>query len=226
MRLTYEYGARFEKTGYEPAVHLFLTERAKPGSVVFDVGAHVGVLTIALAQRVGETGHVYAFEPAPATAAVLRRHVAMNKLDDRVTVIEAVVSEVEGRLDLHVYGESMAASLSRDAIELSPEVFEEPPEAISVVSTTLDAVAVREGRRPTLVKIDVEGAELRVLRGMRTLLADRDVTVVCEVHPTQLAAMGGTVEEIDALVAEHGRSVVPLTEPNAMGIRHAVFARS
>src|SRR5215472_6698653 len=64
LRLTYTYGARYEKSGYEPAVHRAFTTRIAPGMIVVDVGAHIGFFTLAEALHVGPTGRVFAFEPA------------------------------------------------------------------------------------------------------------------------------------------------------------------
>jgi len=221
MRLSYAYGARYEKTGYEPVVHAAVVEDLVPGSVVFDVGAHVGVLTLAAALRVGPSGRVVAFEASAQTARTLRRHVEMNHFGDRVEVVEAVVCDHEGESEFHVYRESMAASIAPGALELSPEPTSEATVRTVVTAVTLDGTAQRLALRPDLVKIDVEGAELRVLKGMPSLLSDPRVTVLCEIHPRQLEAHGGTVDEVAALLEATGRHIEPIDEPNPTGIYHA-----
>jgi FkbM family methyltransferase len=220
IRLVYEHGARYEKAGYEPVVHQAVMEALTPGAVVFDVGAHIGILALSAAQRVGPTGRVVAFEAAARTARTLRRHVAMNGLEDRVQVVEAVVSDREGESEFHVYGESMAASIAPGALALSPEPTAGATERTIVRAVTIDGMANRLRIRPDLVKIDVEGAELLVLRGMPSLLADPAVSVLCEIHPRHLAAHGASVDEVKALVEATGRRLEVIDSPNTKGIYH------
>lgn len=226
IRLIYAYGSRYEKTGYESAVHAALDTALQKGSVMFDVGAHIGILTIAAAQRVGPSGKVFAFEAAPATAAVLRRHVDMNNVADRVIVVDGVVTDREGTSSFFVYQDSMAASISEEGLALSPEHFASQPDAIEVPAHTLDAIAAREEVRPDLVKVDVEGAELLVLRGMPSLLPDPRVAIICEVHPDHLATFGNNVSDFEQFVASFGRVCARVDEPNPAGIYHVALIAS
>jgi len=223
LRLTYTYGARYSKTGYEPRVHDVFARGIEPEMVVFDIGAHIGFFTLAAALRVGPNGRVLAFEPAPDTAATLARHVAMNGWHDRVEIIEAVVSDKEGSVPFYVHGETMAAALIRENIELlSPEEFDSSLLEIEISSVTLDSVCATRGIQPDRIKIDVEGAELLVLQGAASVLRSR-AEVLCELHPNAMSFFGYGPADLEALVLECGRRLERIDDPNELGIFHALI---
>src|SRR3989442_7232326 len=114
-------------------------ERIEEGMTVFDIGAHIGLFTLGAAKRVGRRGRVYAFEPSPETAEVLERHVRLNGWQNRVEVVRAVVSDVDGVVPFYAHGLSMAASLGRENVEvLNPEQPDTPTLKIEITSVTLD----------------------------------------------------------------------------------------
>lgn len=222
VRLTYAYGVRYARDGYEPLVHRELAALLSEGMVFVDVGAHVGLHALAAGLRVGPAGRVFAFEPSPPTADLLERHVAFNGLRDRVEVLRTVVSDSVGTAQFFINEETMAASVDDRNFELAPQAFRAPHRRIECPTTTLDAFCAERRVTPSVIKIDVEGAELAVLRGARELLAT-DLTVICEVHPAQLAVAGGSAEELEELVADAGRTWDLLGLANDQGIFHALI---
>ena len=141
---------------YERDLQETLVSHLRAGDTFFDVGANVGFFTLLGSTLVGKTGSVVAFEPLPRNVALLRRHVAMNGLEN-VTVIAAAVADAPGSGFLSPSRSSAQGSLKKEGI------------AVSVVA--IDDLLSRGGlRRPTVLKIDVEGAESRVLAGARNLL--------------------------------------------------------
>jgi FkbM family methyltransferase len=179
---------------YERAVQRFLQENVAPGDVVYDVGAHVGFFSVCAA-RLGAT--VYAFEPLVVNAARLERNAALNpRLEIQVT--RAAAWHETGLVDL-VPGDS-----SKEFRTVA---------GAGVPSIALDEFAEGE-RSPTLIKLDVEGAEADVLRGARRILADARPTIVCELHSEQARVdvfellNGYRVEQLDdpsRIVAVPGR---------------------
>jgi FkbM family methyltransferase len=225
LRLTYRYGARYEKIGYEPLVHELFTTGIESGMVVFDVGAHVGLFALAAALRVGPTGRVYAFEPAPVTAALLERHVRMNGLENSIEVVRVIVADAAGELDFYTQGATMAAALFPENIEvLSPERGEGRLEVSRTATTTIDGFCAERSIRPDRIKIDVEGAELSVLRGAGAAL-ESDAEILCEVHPQAIAFMSGTVDEVEELLMTNNRRVERVGDPNPLGIYHLRSSR-
>jgi len=159
----------------EPDMQQLLASWLRPGAVFYDLGANVGFFSLIASRLVGTEGHVYAFEPSPATARALRANVDRNGLGN-VTVIEAAVGREEGiaRLD-PVHGEA-----AQDAHVLPAG----DNGGIEVRVVSIDTIVGDAVRPPDVVKIDVEGAEADVVLGMRATLASRRPSVVCEIHQT------------------------------------------
>ena len=168
-------------------------ERAmSPGNTVYDVGANVGIYSLLAAVKAGLSGTVYAFEPAPRNLQYLRRHMEINHLRN-CTIVESAVCGKDG------FGRFSSASWAAEMGRLSDAG------EIEVPLVTLDTCIYGEKhfRPPDVVKIDVEGAEMDVLRGASRAIAEFMPTVFLEVHGTQLhidckaflIAKGYSVEE-------------------------------
>lgn len=166
-----------------------LLERVPAGSVVVDVGAYIGFFAVSFARKVGPSGRVVAFEPEPGNAALLRRNVQRAGVEN-VTVVEAAISDRRGFAALylepgHPAGHRIFASTSARR-------------SISIPVLTLDEyfVGVPLMTPLSLAKIDVQGTELKVLRGMqRTLERFPAMRLLVEYTPSALAEAGDSSEE-------------------------------
>jgi FkbM family methyltransferase len=172
---------------YERGEIAFARRALRPGDTAIDVGAHIGFFTMQLAQAVGPSGHVYAFEPLPSNASLIERSIAENRFGDRVTFQRAAVGAAGGQATLTYAEETLntgGAYLLRDGTEpLTGNV----RRAVPVVA--LDRLELRRPVR--LIKMDVEGAEPQVLRGAARLLREDRPTILSELHPTQLQRASG-----------------------------------
>lgn len=169
-------------------------DEVRQGDTVADVGANIGLYTIALAQRVGSAGRVVAFEPDPANAVLLKRNLALNPTGEKVEVIEAAVGDEEGEVPFEMNGEvqSHVSAHSGDRAKL-------------VRSVTLDKMF--ENKPLGLLKIDVEGFEEKVLQGGVHLLKDsfrKPRKIFVEVHPYAWASLGTTAESLIGLLTGCG----------------------
>ncbi len=167
---------------------LFPGEWCRPGDVVLDIGAHIGLFTVLLSRLVGPAGRVLSFEPTPYTCAVLRETIRLNSCQSNLEVYQRAVSRRTGRATFFDTGDvlSNANSLVRTHRSRGE---------IAVDSITIDELVPRT-EAVRLMKIDVEGAELDVLRGARQTFANSRPAVYLELHPRQIRATGGSLEEI------------------------------
>lgn len=167
-----------ERSGgaYEPGLEALLRRRLAPDAVTLDVGANIGPVTLALS-RMCPRGRVYALEPAASNFAYLVANLAANGAGN-VSAERLALYDREGALDFTVSEDDPAGS----------HVPAGGGEATTrVEATTLDRfVAERRLDRLDLVKMDVEGSELRVLRGASATLARFRPDLVVEVNPVAL----------------------------------------
>jgi len=166
-----------------------------PGDVFVDGGAHIGVFSLLAAAAVGETGRVIACEPVPENLRLLEENMALNGfiwVDTRLVAL----GQQEGRAEFFSFGSGSALGSYAPATLSGSE-------AISVEVASLDDVVGRYRSRVRLVKLDVEGAELLVLRGARALLQLQPDFLI-EVEPDHLARQHATVEELCDVFTEVG----------------------
>jgi FkbM family methyltransferase len=167
----------------------------RDNDVIVDVGAHIGTLAIPLATRLSDRGHVFAVEGSSSTARLLRFNVASNHVEQRVTVVEAVLGRAHRtRFRQHQFAGNTGATSFLGADWFDRE---------AVVGTSLDALTASypELDGVTLLKVDVEGAELAVLEGATELIACARPLIVCEVSQSPLDRYGSSVDELDAWLA-------------------------
>ena len=172
------------------------------GATVLDVGANVGAYTVLFAQWVGSRGRVYAFEPASASRAGLVRHVAINGLADRVTVRPEAVAAATGRqrfVDVATHGDNRLTTASDAG-------------AVDVPVISIDEFCRVANVRLDVIKIDVEGAELDVLRGARETIAQRGpaLSLFVELHPSAWPALGITRADVESELRRQHLTLEPL----------------
>ncbi|RMF12398.1 MAG: FkbM family methyltransferase [Alphaproteobacteria bacterium] len=165
---------------YEPEIESKLAELCGDVQVAYDLGAHVGFLSLVLARSLpDEGGEVHAFEPSPPELAKLRELVACNDLADRLRVHEIAVCDTVGKLSFNMGSGSTTGILDK----VSKPRHRENRQAIEVEATTLDEFVGREGiRPPDVIKVDVEGAEATVMKGASKVLSELRPKLVVEVH--------------------------------------------
>jgi FkbM family methyltransferase len=173
-----------------------LIERVvQPGMVAVDVGANVGLHTLGLADRVGPTGRVHALEPDPDNFALLSRGVERAHLA-HVRLHQVAASASPGTLTLYV------SEANRGDHRVAPAA--EARRSFTVSAVTLDVLLADEPR-VDFVKIDVQGAETLVVRGLReTLRRCATIGVLCELTPELLRRAGSSAEDLLAAFREPG----------------------
>jgi FkbM family methyltransferase len=178
---------------YEPSVQRAFVEVLTTGAVCWDIGAHIGFFALLASRLVGSSGHVHALEPMPANRQRLMRNLSLNDVEN-VSVHDFALSSDSGNALLRSNQSSSTWSL-----------IEGGDDGVSVPVSTLDAL-LDELAAPDLVKIDVEGAEVDVLRGGRRLLIESRPRLIVEYSSeTSVEAARGLFDgyETTALTAGH-----------------------
>ena len=148
----------------EPHLQRAIRQYIAPGDTVYDIGANLGYVTLALAKQVGPEGRVIAFEPLPENVGFLRKNVEINQLKN-VRLFDCAVSDRCGESVIRMAENPATASLVWHRSDPSAREFDIQTVAID------DLIDANEIALPQFVKIDVEGAEGPVLKGMRRTLA-------------------------------------------------------
>ena len=208
---------------HEPNTSALLTQILKKGMSVVDVGAYVGYYTVIASLIVGNSGNVLSIEPAPNNFDQLSKTVEVNELLNVVLRQVALADEV-GRKNLRLSTDPATHSIA-DA-EANLGFFKgnrkQTGETVSVKCTTLDKLLQNEGiPRVDLVKVDVEGAELRVLKGMRKTLQEMDsLHIICDVHENKFTAFGYSVDEFYRFLVNYQLNIFLLRDNGLQKISH------
>ena len=184
----------------------------RPEDVFLDIGAHIGTFAIPIAQRLGPTGRVIAIEGCAATAALLSKNVEANGLTDRITVLHAVVGHIDGsRVRACIAARNTGGTSFLPSRDLAR--FGQPIRSLDNI-----AAGASEMRHATMIKLDVEGAEMSALAGGSALLGNARPLIVCEVSRQHLRRHGRSVAELDRWFAASDYRILQIVgERNSRG---------
>lgn len=166
----------------EPEQTARFAENLSAGEVFFDVGANVGYYTILGSRLVGKNGLVVAFEPVARNLAHLYNHIEINDLNN----VQIVASACSDEIALAAFSAGPNNAMGHLTDEKDAGEIETAKNLMLVSTVTLDAVAERLGVIPDVLKIDVEGAELVVLRGASGKILPRKPKIFLSLHSEQL----------------------------------------
>lgn len=189
---------------WQPELWSSISNRLSEGSVMLDIGAHIGYFTLKAGAKVGKSGKVIAFEPNPRTLKVLHGNIAAS--DATNVIVQPIACTDNDRIialyDSTAEGNSGASSLS---VNTASESYTDSLPTYSVRGRPIDDVVRELGlTRIDLIKVDVEGAETMVIRGAQETLKRFNPIVITEVNDSALRDMGSNVEELTALMAKLG----------------------
>lgn len=188
---------------YEPPTSKLISQIVAPGDCVIDIGANIGFFTLLLAKQVGPTGHVFSFEAIPDLRAAIESNIRLDQFEN-ISLFDTAASDREGTFEFFLGPESHLGISSLRPIQRASE-------SIQVKTTPLDCLGF-EKHRIAMAKIDVEGAELAVLRGMREIL-DRDhPDLVLEVTDKFLNEFGDSGEELFELLQSFGYKIYEICD--------------
>jgi len=184
---------------YETGTMKVLNTLLQPGDIVFDVGANIGWYTTHMAQLV-RSGQCHAFEPLPTAFEALKRNCALNGLSSEVRLNQLALGESEGAAHLYVFERLAHSRSSLSTLGRTDYT------ACEVPMITIDKYATANGiTRVDLVKVDVEGAEMSVLRGAGSLFElDFPPIWVIEMNVETADNFGYVPSDLLSYVESHG----------------------
>jgi FkbM family methyltransferase len=170
-----------------------------PGMVLFDLGAHFGLFSLAALHYGGPSARAVAVDASPTATRMIRTQARLNHLADRLHVVCACVCDTVGTRDMVAIGPLADGYFT-------PPTLETPlSEVTATPAVTLDGLVEQTGLRPTHVKIDVEGFEEAVLRGGRRLLTGSEAPLLfLELHCELIRTQGRDPAGVLAVLNESG----------------------
>jgi FkbM family methyltransferase len=169
----------------------------KPGMQVIDVGANIGETTLRFAKLIGKEGRVISFEPFPATFSKLQANISLNKDRTNITAVNKALGDHPAVLHMKTAAgnsgenriDAIGGNTPVDAVRLD-DWLQEHPEI-----------------KPDFIKIDVEGFEMKVLRGADKTLRTLAPVLFMEVNPEFLSRAGDSADELMRYLSAHGYSL-------------------
>jgi FkbM family methyltransferase len=198
---------------FEPNEFAFLDRTLRRGMTVVDVGANDGLYTLFAAGRVGRRGRVLAFEPSSRERRVLERNIAVNRLRNIVVVPSALANE-PGQATLQIApslhgGHNTLGGFAHKGVDAVAT------EQVEV--ETLDAVIARLAiAKVDAIKIDVEGAELKVLQGARDVLQRLRPVLLIEANDDALRKQEASTTGLIALLRSLGYAIFVFSESTGL----------
>ena len=198
---------------HEKPVTDLLLETLSASKCFVDVGAHLGWYTC-LAGKHMPDGIVYGFEMDDLNYSLLQNNVKINGCHN-IKTYHIAVTDTSGRASY-----IRNSKIPSPTFKLSPTVQDKKSgEVISIEAITLDDFFKDKEVLPDVVKIDVEGAETKVLRGMKTIMNNGMAKLFVEIHPDVLPVFNSSAEEVVSLLIVNGYEVFEIQQMRRFDVR-------
>ena len=189
-----------------------------PGMLLFDIGAHFGVFSLAALHYGGDDARAVAVDPSPMSMRMLATQGKINSVTSRLETVHAAVADKPGTAEFVSVGVLAAGYFT------APEEHHSKKERTTVKTVSVDQLVEQVGARPTHLKIDVEGFEAGVLRGAQELLTKRPApTVFLELHNEIIRGRGLDPAESLELLEQAGLD--SFSQNEAPTTRDAILAQ-
>ena len=191
---------------YDSEIMRRLAACLRDGSIVFDVGANVGCWSIALGRKLRPLhGTLYAFEPVPGNFVCLQQVIALNNLEQVVRPFHFALGDEEGEIDLHLEESNADPLRTGNAVMVKRGSGGMPAANVKATIRRLDNFAEKEGLDEcSLIKVDIEGAEVMFLRGGASFLRKSRPVIYGEFNAHWIKALGYSFRDVVDLVAPWG----------------------
>ena len=210
---TAEYDRAIQSESETTSLESFI-ELIRPDDVVWDIGANIGLYSVFAALAGASQSRVFSFEPSDSVRRLLEVNCKLNRLQGRITILPYALWHETSLLDFYEREEDSALNSLRP----QTNVVVRPHRVAKVRAWQGDELIEKNHvTAPDVIKLDVEGAEFQVLKGLCHTLAKRPPRVVfCEVHTTLLPGFDATVQEVEELLLASGYQIRRIrdTPPN------------
>lgn len=203
---------------HDLALQQMVQKLLRPGDCFVDIGANLGMLSLLASAAVGKDGKVLAFEPNPRMVARVQRVLDRNGIAN-VTLQQTAISEEAGTAELHEYGGHPGwGSLS----DKGPDGAAQTATFTVPLQSGDDLLADTDPACPMLMKIDVEGHEVPVLRSLQKTLPSRWPLVICELVDAHQKRAGFSAAELRHELERHGYRAFVIESRRRMVFGHGV----
>lgn len=177
---------------FEHSTTELIKKEVKDGMVFLDIGANIGWYSLLGSRLVGNSGHVYAFEPDPYLFKIINENVELNNLTN-VSVFPFAVSNKSGKAKF-----SLNHAQDGDN-RLESQIIND--EIIQVKTITIDDFCERHNVKPDFIKMDIQGSEPKAFEGMKNIVSKNpEIKIITEVFPEAIDDVGSSTENfIDSL---------------------------
>ncbi len=197
-----------ENGNYEWQVRRVFEDIVKPGDVIVDAGAHIGWHTLLLSRLVGEEGKVFAFEPDPENFAVLEKNAEVNEIDN-ITLENKAISNANGSVLLHLSEENTG----------DHRIYSSESHRESIIVETVRLDDYFGPKEIDLVKMDIQGAEVEALFGMKSLFEYETLKLVIEFWPYGIRRSGFVPDEFIDLLRDYKFRLFDISNKQAINRR-------
>jgi len=166
---------------YEKETTQWLENQIQTDTIFFDIGANAGYFSL-LGSRIAKCGKVISFEPVPTNIETIKSHISENKINN-IIIEPIVISDKACLVEFSIEKTNANSHISDVKIE---HAVSNPLNTINVQSVTLDEFSLEKKITPNVVKMDVEGAEVKVLMGAANLLKSGNAVWIISTHSTSL----------------------------------------
>jgi len=193
---------------YEEETMNLLKKELKPEMIVFDLGANIGIFTLLASKLIGESGHVFSFEPDPYLFNILKDNLNLNKVNN-ASIYQIAVSNKVGTAKFSI-------NLDQDGDNrLNSKTMEE--NFVEVKTTTIDEFCKKNELKINFLKLDIQGSEPKVLEGMKqTITKSPEIKIVTEFYPSAIRDTGSSPEDYLSNLEKYGFKICEIGNDKTM----------
>jgi len=180
----------------EPSTTALIEKELKPGMNVLDLGANYGWFTLISSKIIGNTGHVFSFEPDPNLMKTLKENVALNDLTN-VSFFPVAISNISGNAKLSLNPDYPTRNKVNSKTLLE--------NTINIDTISVDEFCEQKDLKVDFIKMDIEGSEVKAFEGMKkTLLNNPKIKMIVEFNPHAISDVGSSPEDFITFLQQYG----------------------